>query len=333
MGLRHKELLDMHVLIVDALEKNHIKYVVYGGVMLGLHRDNNLLEWDMDIDYGFFQEDFQQVKNILESIYTSRVLDISPKHNGHMLKIKNNVNDVMYYLDFKFFKNTLENTLVFDADDLPNYPIDFILKSKIKVIDDIAFRLSTYIEEWIVFDYGSNWETPIKEYAHNDWISSAKDTWKVSNIKAKQNKKGLTCGTFDLFHKGHVNILKKSTEYCTHLTVALSTDELILQYKNKNPFYNYAHRKIILDACRYVDAIVPQIELDKETLIETLDVDYLFVGSDWKGTPYWNELAKKLTDRESKCKIIYFSYTLDVSSTIMNKAFLKNKQDIADSLN
>ncbi len=79
----------------------------------------------------------------------------------------------------------------------------------------------------------------------------------------KKFKIGYTTGAFDLFHIGHVNILKRSKELCDYLIVGVSTDELVKSYKNKTPIIPFEERMEIVRACRYVDEVVPQINRDK----------------------------------------------------------------------
>ena len=142
-------------------------------------------------------------------------------------------------------------------------------------------------------------------------------------MKSEKQIIGLTCGTFDLFHKGHVNILRNAKNYCDRLIVAISTDELAIEYKKKIPFMNYSARKTILEACKYVDIVIPQESLNKEHLINKLNIDYLFVGDDWYGTTNWNNLEKYIKETKNKCKIIYFPYTKNISTSII-KEKLKN---------
>lgn len=132
---------------------------------------------------------------------------------------------------------------------------------------------------------------------------------------------GYTTGVFDLFHIGHLNILKKAKENCDFLIVAVSTDELVSNYKNKNPVIEFSERAAIVEAIKYVDKVVPQESRNKLEAYKTHKFDVMFVGDDWKGSSLWNELEKKL-DKEG-VDIVYFNYTKSVSSTLLKNVLSK----------
>ena len=92
---------------------------------------------------------------------------------------------------------------------------------------------------------------------------------------------GYTTGVFDLFHVGHLNILKRAREQCDFLIVGVSTDELVEQYKNKRPVICYQERMEIVKAIRYVDRVVPQTSRDKLAAWKEHRFDKMFVGDDW----------------------------------------------------
>ncbi|MEO1958047.1 MAG: adenylyltransferase/cytidyltransferase family protein [Nautiliaceae bacterium] len=126
--------------------------------------------------------------------------------------------------------------------------------------------------------------------------------------------KGYTAGVFDLFHIGHLNILKKAKENCDYLIVAVSTDELVEKYKGKKPIIPYEERKAIVEAIKYVDEVVPQTDRDKIKAVERYDIDVMFVGSDWKGSEIFEEVDKYMKSK-GKIGVKYFPYTEGVSST------------------
>lgn len=133
----------------------------------------------------------------------------------------------------------------------------------------------------------------------------------------KKHKIGYTTGVFDLFHVGHLNILKKAKEQCEYLIVGVSTDELVMEYKNKLPVIPFNERVSIVEAIKYVDKVVPQINRDKFWAWEILKFDVMFVGDDWKGNSLFNEVEHKFS--KVGVKIVYFPYTQGVSSTILSK--------------
>lgn len=133
----------------------------------------------------------------------------------------------------------------------------------------------------------------------------------------KPHKIGYTTGVFDLFHVGHLNILRKAKEQCDYLIVGVSTDELVMEYKNKQPVISYIDRKSIVEGIKYVDEVVPQMNRDKYSAWETLKFNLMFVGDDWKGSALFNELEEKF--RKVGVDIIYFPYTEGVSSTLVKE--------------
>lgn len=138
---------------------------------------------------------------------------------------------------------------------------------------------------------------------------------------------GYTAGVFDLFHIGHLNILRKAKEQCDYLIVAVSTDELVQEYKGKTPVICYEERKEIIGAIRYVDKVVPQINRDKFSAWEKYHFNKMFVGDDWKGSLLFNEVEQKL--RAVDVDVVYFPYTKGTSSTILKEtlAQINKKHD------
>ncbi len=128
---------------------------------------------------------------------------------------------------------------------------------------------------------------------------------------------GYTSGVYDLFHIGHLNLLKNAKGLCDYLTVGVSSDELV-SYKNKQAVIPHQERMEIVRNIKCVDAVVPQYDMDKFKMWERLKFNVLFVGDDWFETPKWKELDSRF--KEVGVKIIYFPYTKGVSSTKINKA-------------
>jgi glycerol-3-phosphate cytidylyltransferase len=125
-------------------------------------------------------------------------------------------------------------------------------------------------------------------------------------------KKVLTYGTFDLLHSGHINLLRRARELGDHLTVGLSTDEFD-QLKNKKSYHNYEHRKLILEAIRYVDKVIPErIWEQKVNDVKQNSIDIFVMGDDWKG--HFDFL-------EEYCSVIYLPRTVGVSTTKIKSDF------------
>ena len=127
---------------------------------------------------------------------------------------------------------------------------------------------------------------------------------------------GYTTGVFDLFHVGHLNILRNARSLCDRLIVGVTTDELV-SYKHKRAVIPFHERMEVVRACRYVDAVIPQEELDKFKSWEKIRFDVLFVGDDWHQSKHWQELEDRF--KEESVRTVYFPYTKGTSSTLINE--------------
>ena len=127
---------------------------------------------------------------------------------------------------------------------------------------------------------------------------------------------GFTSGVFDLFHIGHLNILKNAKSICDKLIVGVSTDDLVQTYKHKVPVIPFTERLEIVRSIKFVDSVVAQENMDKMVLWEKLKYDIMFVGDDWQKTEKWQEIENKF--EILGVKIVYFPYTKGTSSTKIN---------------
>lgn len=132
-------------------------------------------------------------------------------------------------------------------------------------------------------------------------------------MSEKKYKVGYTTGVFDLFHIGHLNIIRRAKERCDYLIVGVSTDELCQSYKNKKPVIPFEDRIQIIEALKYVDKVVPQTSLDKVEAWENLKFDAVFHGNDWKNSTLYNDIEKKLA--EVGVDMVFLPHTDGVSST------------------
>ena len=135
---------------------------------------------------------------------------------------------------------------------------------------------------------------------------------------------GYTTGVFDMFHIGHLNILRRAKEQCDYLTVGVSTDELVIQEKNKTPIIPFLERIEIVKAIRYVDEVVPQINKNKLEAWNKLHFNKMFVGSDWQGTSTWYKYEQEFTP--IGVQIIYLPHTDGISSTQLASIIHSNIQ-------
>lgn len=105
----------------------------------------------------------------------------------------------------------------------------------------------------------------------------------------KKYKIGYTTGVFDMFHIGHLNILKRAKEQCDYLIVGVSTDEVVNSYKHKKPIIPFQERIAIVGELKCVDKVVPQTSMDKMEAWNKYHFNVLFHGSDWKGSDMYNK--------------------------------------------
>ena len=130
-------------------------------------------------------------------------------------------------------------------------------------------------------------------------------------------KIGYTTGVFDLFHIGHLNILKNAKEKCDYLIVGVSTDDVVESYKGKKPIIPFEERIEIVKAIRYVDEAVPQSSMDKMEAWERLHFDALFHGSDWKGSGMYLDIEQKLNS--VGVDLVFLPHTEGTSSTLLTE--------------
>ena len=135
---------------------------------------------------------------------------------------------------------------------------------------------------------------------------------------------GYTSGVYDLFHVGHLNLLKNAKGLCDKLIVGVTSDELV-SYKNKKAIIPHMERMEIVRSVKFVDAVVPQDNMDKFKMWQQLKFDVMFVGDDWFETDKWRELDRRF--KSVGVKIIYFPYTKGVSSTLINKILSNSRND------
>ena len=132
----------------------------------------------------------------------------------------------------------------------------------------------------------------------------------------KHYRVGYTTGVYDLFHIGHLNILKRAKDRCDYLIVGVSTDEVVESYKGKRPIIPFSERIEIVKAIRYVDEVIPQTSMDKMEAWEKLHFDVLFHGTDWKGSDMYDEIEKKL--KEVGADLVFLPHTEGTSSTLLS---------------
>ena len=127
---------------------------------------------------------------------------------------------------------------------------------------------------------------------------------------------GYTSGVYDLFHIGHLNLLRNAKAMCDKLVVGVTTDELMAEYKKHKTIIPFTERCEIVRSIQYVDAVVPQYTMDKMGAWERLKFDVVFVGDDWFQTPKWEKIEADF--KAVGVRVVYFPYTKGISSTLLN---------------
>lgn len=140
-----------------------------------------------------------------------------------------------------------------------------------------------------------------------------------NNETVVESKKiiGYTTGVFDMFHIGHLNILRRAKEQCDYLIVGVSTDELVQHDKNKSPIIPFDERCSIVEAIKYVDEVVVQPDKNKFQAWKKYQFNKMFVGSDWEGTPQWKKYEEEFS--AVGVEIVYLDHTDGISSTILRE--------------
>ena len=128
---------------------------------------------------------------------------------------------------------------------------------------------------------------------------------------------GYTTGVFDMFHIGHLNILKRAKEQCDYLIVGVNADDLVESYKHKRPIIPLEERVEIVRAIKYVDEVIVTTTLDKKKVWEKIRFNEIYIGDDWKGNERWEKTGKEM--EALGAKLVYLPYTKDTSSTMLRE--------------
>lgn len=132
---------------------------------------------------------------------------------------------------------------------------------------------------------------------------------------------GYTTGVFDMFHIGHLNLLRRAKERCDYLIVGVSTDEVVESYKHHLPVIPYEQRVAIVEAIKYVDEVVPQTTMDKTEFLKQRHFDVMFHGDEWKGTDLYNKYEEEFV--KYGARIEYLNHTEGISSSMLREKVKK----------
>lgn len=133
----------------------------------------------------------------------------------------------------------------------------------------------------------------------------------------KKYRIGFTSGVFDMFHIGHLNILRRAKEQCDFLIVGVSTDELVQSYKHKTPVITFDQRIAIVESIRFVDEVIPQVTMDKIEMWKMKPFDVMFHGNEWAGTDLYNHYEEEFA--KLGVEIVYLPHTDGISSSSLRE--------------
>lgn len=140
-------------------------------------------------------------------------------------------------------------------------------------------------------------------------------------------KIGYTCGVYDLFHVGHLNLFERCKQACDYLIVGICDDEYVKNVKGKDPIINQNDRARIVNALKCVDEvhiINTDTTIDKIKAYNNFHFDKLFVGDDWKGTERFKHTEKQIKELGLNIEIVFFPYTKEISTSLL-KDKMKDK--------
>lgn len=131
----------------------------------------------------------------------------------------------------------------------------------------------------------------------------------------KKYKIGYTQGTYDMFHIGHLNLLRQAKEQCERLIVGINSDQLVQEYKSKTPVVNEHDRMEIVKGLRCVDSVLLCETLKKTEMWKRLHFDAIFIGNDWKGNARWQQTERDLAPLGAD--VVYLKHTDGISSSLL----------------
>jgi glycerol-3-phosphate cytidylyltransferase len=141
-----------------------------------------------------------------------------------------------------------------------------------------------------------------------------------STVKTGRNpmiRIGYAPGAYDLFHIGHLNLLRSAKEHCEYLIAGVVADEVLIRHKRVTPVIPLAERVEIVRNVRFVDAAIPALTNDKVEIWKDLRFNVLFKGNDWQGTEKGNKLERDFA--ALGVEVVYFPYTLSTSSSALRR--------------
>ena len=220
-----------------------------------------------------------------------------------------------------------------DWDNKFKYDLEYI--NNITFMTDLIIVIKTFLLFFKKSEKGTNGTELAPDYGDYLLINERIDKNMYEKIMknyeenyVKGQKKyhiGYTTGVYDMFHIGHLNILKRAKEYCDYLIVGVSTDEVVRSYKNKTPVIPFEERKAIVEAIKYVDEVVAQESMDKMEAWKKIKFNAIFHGDDWKNSTMYNEIEEQL--KQVGVDMVFLPHTSGISSTDLVKKIQGTKNN------
>jgi len=328
------------------LAKHDIQAFLVSGTLLGFIREDHLLKHDNDLDIGVFAEDatineiihFLQASNNYTSVYDLGHMIQATHNNGTIIDIFLHYQegdqlwhgtDIHRWFNSPFKLTTRDfrgNTFLIPDNperyldenygdwhrpalfwdysfDTPNQ----IFSDTRKAVFFLVERILKEFDKPILGRYQIETAMTALSDQFGININEETDEYHLSDKQPRDNITVITFGTFDLFHIGHLNILKRAATYGDKLIVGVSSDKMNFSKKNAYPVYNQDDRMNIVNAFGYVDEVFLEESLElKHQYIETFNADVLIMGDDWEG---------EFDDMSDICEVIYLPRTEDISTT------------------
>ena len=295
--------IDQLIVLCKILSSFNVKYWLDFGTLLGFYRDKNIIEYDNDIDlcieidnnnkYSFsyevlvYLQDNFYIKNYIENKY----LSIVPKNSEFNL----------YSIDIYFYNvNNREKNLYHEL--YPNLPIRSFFVDELETLElfNYKFNVPRYLDLFLNIRYGNDWQLP----------RPGKGAY--CNFNYKKNYVCYTSLVGDLFHEGHLNLLKRCSNLFDKVIVGVHNDEQVMSYKQK-PYDSYEVRLKNVKSCEYVDEVCENGPLTiTDQLLESLNADYVVAGRE-------NEDYIKKYYQVHNDKLHLIERTPNISSSMLRK--------------
>ena len=269
---------------------------------------------NQELLYDMYINDKNMLRKELEDLNMPQY-SFCPCNNYDDLKI---INGVFEKFQKKYTNFIDGNTILYGIENPYATARRIFSKEDIFPLKKLKFENEFYTvpsnyEKYLTVNFGEYMKTPFDVgISHHPKFSKEEMSFIDSIIPKKNSKIILTYGTFDILHYGHINLLKRAKALGDYLIVGLSTDEFN-SIKNKKAYYSFEDRKAMLEACRYVDLVIPETSWEQKTQdIQTYHADIFVMGDDWKG---------KFDFLKEFCEVIYFPRTVGISTSKIKSDF------------